>query len=86
MISTITTLTPVPIYVASPETTQDEFDDIDPFSHIIRIKSPEDIRLHCQFVICGDCPYNQHNTDTSPAGCRPIIIKDATDECPELFV
>lgn len=88
-----------PAYIITDDTTEDEIDAIDPFSHIIHrkaykyeIKGENDkldyqYLLKCQFLDCNDCAYNELNEETSTSrNCKETVIKDMHEAFPELLV
>lgn len=81
-----------PVVIITPDTTDSEYNSIDPFSHILtwhqksETLSPSDFRLHCQFLDCNTCPYNEHNTPNNNRACVPHFINNVLAEMPELFI
>ena len=89
MITTAHTRSPFPVYVETPNSDPDELSILDPESHVIRAKLAIDGKfkytLHCQFIICSECPYISANTSDAPSACRQSLIDDAIEDCPEIF-
>lgn len=76
-----------PIYVITDDTTPEEVQGIDPFSHIVRVRKFESddggynyrYKHSCQFILCEDCSYDKDS-------CKTELAMEVEENFPELKI